>query len=124
DLERHLSEAALRARTQGIAYLVLRLKRARNPDVVALEALDKFLSQARRDGLTILLAGVRTDLLGALRRVGIVDHHGAELIFPEGEEEYSGTLKAIRKAYTLLRNEQSHRGSLPPSPGDSAYYLV
>jgi SulP family sulfate permease len=59
DFERYLEKAAEKAKSRGIKFIVLRLKRVRNPDVVALEVLDVFLQDARRNGLTVLLAGVR-----------------------------------------------------------------
>lgn len=43
DLDRHLHAAAARASALGIAHLVLRVKRVRNPDVVALEELGSYL---------------------------------------------------------------------------------
>lgn len=48
DFERYLEKGAQEAERQGIKYIVLRLKRVRNPDVVALEVLDIFLKDARR----------------------------------------------------------------------------
>jgi SulP family sulfate permease len=122
DLECHLAEAASRARERHIAHLVLRVKRLRNPDVVALEALQKFLRQARAGGLTVLLAGVRADLLQAIERVGITRELPAGQIFAEDDEDYSATLKAIRKAYEL----RAAQGAAAPAaaPTGAAYYLV
>jgi sulfate permease, SulP family len=122
DLALHLGAAAARAKLQGIDYLVLRLKRVRNPDVVALEQFENFLRDARTAGLTVLLAGVRADLLAACRRVGIMRYVNAELVFPEGEEEHSATLKAIRAAYDLRDRQKSDSPKERDSAG--AYYLV
>jgi SulP family sulfate permease len=120
DLHRHLGEAADRARRLGIRFLVLRVKRVRNPDVVAIEVLDTFLRESEADGLTVLLAGVRPDLLAALRRVGVTDYLAREQIFPEEEKEFSATLKAVRQAYAL-RSKQP----VPLETGQSnVYYLV
>ena len=125
ELERYLDEATERARQQGIKYLVLRLKRVRNPDVVALERLDVFLREARESGLTVLLAGVRPDLLSAITRVGITRHYPVELIFAEEDEEYSATLKAVRRAYVLLGSRtEASPGSPEKSGVEPAYYLV
>jgi sulfate permease, SulP family len=122
DLALHLGAAAARAKQQGIDYLVLRLKRVRNPDVVALEQFEIFLRDARAGGLTVLLAGVRADLLDACRRVGIMRYVNAELIFPEGEEEHSATLSAIRVAYGLQARQNSDFPKERAAGG--AYYLV
>jgi SulP family sulfate permease len=125
ELERYLYEAAGRARQQGIKYLVLRLKRVRNPDVVALERLDVFLRESSESGLTVLLAGVRPALLSAILRMGITRHYPAELIFAEEDEEYSATLKAVRKAYLLLGLRTSgSAGGREKGGAEAAYYLV
>lgn len=125
DLDRYLDEATQQARQQEIGHLVLRLKRVRNPDVVSLERLDVFLRKARENGLTILLAGVRPDLLSAITRIGITQHYPVDLIFAEEDEEYSATLKAIRKAYLLLGSRADESPGNPEKSGaEQAYYLV
>lgn len=124
DLERHLADAAVRARQQGADHLVLRVKRVRNADVVVLEVLEKFLRDAKAGGLTVLLAGVRPELVAAIRRVDIGHHLGEDLIFPEEGEDYSATLKAIRKAYAL---RAAHLGAGPVAAQrgpEANYYLV
>jgi SulP family sulfate permease len=98
DFERHLQEAATKAKAEDVKYLVLRLKRVLHPDVVALEVLDKFLTQAPRNGLTVLMAGVRPELLAALKRVGVIGYHPLDLVFEEERVDYSATPKALRRA--------------------------
>jgi len=122
DLARHLSDAAARARQFGIEYLVVRLKRVRNADVVALEELEKFLRDAQDAGLTVLLAGVRAELLRALRRVGITHILSTDLIFPEEDEQFSATLQAIRKAHALRAAKLSAPPAAAAIAGD--YYLI
>lgn len=128
DLDRHLDAAREKARQQEIGYLVLRLKRVRNPDVVALERLDHFLREASAHGLTVLLAGVRADLFAALTRVGITQRHPADLIFTEEDEDFSATLKAIRKAHALnARSAAGATGLIETADQDEtqrSYYLV
>lgn len=125
DLERYLEEAERQAREQGIKYLVLRLKRVRNPDVVALEVLDRFLTEARQHGLTVLLAGVRPTFLAALERIGITSRHPPELIFTEEEVDYSATLKAVRRAYALAAREAQSAGApVDPARKEVVYYLI
>ena len=126
DFEHYLHQALEQAQEQRIDYIVLRLKRVRNSDAVALEVLDKFLHETRKLGLTILIAGVRPDLLAAFARVGITDHHPLELIFEEEKVDYSATLKAIRRAYALAA-QAANAGAKPlPEPNsiEVAYYLV
>jgi SulP family sulfate permease len=128
DFERYLNDARDKARKQDIRHLVLRLKRVRNPDAVALERLDLFLREATSQGLTVLLAGVRHDLFAALTRIGITEHHPVDLIFKEEDEDFSATLKAIRRAFAL---RTMHAAVAPDttSNGERAnteleYYLI
>lgn len=128
DIDKYLRAAADEAKRRNARYLVLRLKRVRNPDAVALETLDVFLKEAHREGLTVLLAGVRPDLLAALERIGIADRLGRELIFAEQEKDYSATLSAIRKAYALASAQPSQQGAEAQISEQGAkapvYYLV
>jgi SulP family sulfate permease len=119
DLEKHLQAAADEAKARHVRFIVLRLKRMRSPDAVALEVLDVFLKEAHREGLTVLLAGVRPDLYAALQRMGIAKRHGEDLIFTEEEKDYSATLAAVRKAYELAANSLHERAA-----GFPVYYLV
>jgi SulP family sulfate permease len=125
--EAYLQKAAKEARELGVRHIVLRLKRARNPDAVSLEVLDSFLSEAREQGLTVLLAGLRPDLIASLTRFGILERHPDELIFPEEETDYSATLKAVRNAYALAaRHARMTGGAEGPVISDAqlAYYLI
>ena len=65
---------------------------------------------------------MHADLLDACRRVGIMRYVNAELVFPEGKEEHSATLKAIRAAYGLQAHQYSDFPKERASGG--AYYLV
>lgn len=129
DFERYLEKAAEKAKSRGIKFIVLRLKRVRNPDVVALEVLDVFLQDARRNGVTVLLAGVRPALLAALTQIGITERHSPDFIFSEEEVDYSATLNAIRRAYALAAIEARSAGAAADfeplgAATKLAYYLV
>ena len=121
DLAEFLRNAAEEAQQHNAHHIVLRLKRVRNPDAVALEVLDVFLKDAKRDGLTVLLAGVRPDLHAALQRIGITQLIGESNIFPEEERDYSATLSAVRHAYSLALQGG---GREPAANGQPSYYLV
>lgn len=58
ELERYFAELTRRARAEKINYIVLRVKRVRNPDVVCLERLEHFLKSSESISITVLLAGV------------------------------------------------------------------
>ena len=104
---------------------MLRVKRVRNPDVVAIEVLEKFLRDAAAAGLTVLLAGVRGDLLAAIERVGISRYLPAEQVFAEEDEEFSATLKAVRRAYALRAGDgDTSSTAVFTVPAGGAYYLV
>jgi SulP family sulfate permease len=110
-----------------VKFVVLRLKRVRHPDVVCIERIEHFLREETARGVTILLAGVRSDALTILHNVGIQSWFPSEHIFPEEEEEYSATLKAVRHARGHLAPVEVGR---PPAkaidledPPD-LYYLV
>jgi SulP family sulfate permease len=118
ELHAFLQKAKDEALQRGIKALVLRLKRVRNPDAVALEVLDHFLKEARKEGLTIFLAGVRPELKAALERMGVAQRLGEQYLFPEKERDYSATLGAIRAA---LGQSEGARSSESREP---AYYLV
>jgi SulP family sulfate permease len=127
-LEARLEEAAHRARDQGSRHLVLRLKRLRNPDAVCLEKLEVFLRDATNEGLVVLLAGVRPDLLNGIRRLRFTAWFPPDQIFVEEDELDSATLKAVRWAYASLgkKNVCEHCAVRVPdrSQPHAAYYLV
>lgn len=101
ELEEHLEELKRRV-DQGVRHIVLRLKRARNPDMVCLEILQRFFEDMQRHKVTVLLCGVRPDFAQALRNV---DYHHAlsdDCLFLEEQAADSSTLRAVRRAYELL----------------------
>jgi sulfate permease, SulP family len=102
ELDRHLLEISRRIADEQVKYVVLRLKRVRHPDVVCIERIEHFLREETARGVTVLLAGVRPDTLAVLKNVGLQSWFPAEHIFPEEDEQYSATLKAVRHARNHL----------------------
>jgi SulP family sulfate permease len=84
--------------------VVLRVKRARNPDAVGLALLEGFLERIDARGLHVLLCGVRADLAEKLERTGLAARLG-ERLFLEQPVRQTSTLLAIRHAYALLDGE-------------------
>jgi SulP family sulfate permease len=129
DLERYLEELGQRIKDDDIKYLVLRLKRVRHPDVVVIERIEKFVREETNRGVTVLLAGVQADLWKLLTNVGFDTWFPAERAFPEEDEEFSATLKAVRYAHAQRGFDESGV-SVPAAAvaanGDSQhyYYLV
>ena len=124
ELEKALDKIQREAAHAGAACLVLRLRRTRNPDVVAAEHLEHFLREADRHGLTVLLAGVRDDLARILRNLRFADWLPANRIFPEEDRQYSATLRAVRHAYQLLHQEGLGSSTQEQSAQEAVYYLV
>jgi SulP family sulfate permease len=128
ELERYCTEMTRRARAESVGYIVLRMKRVRNPDVVCLERLEHFLRTAASLGIEVLLAGARSDLLEAMQRLRFGAWFPADQIFPQGSDEDSATLAAIRRVYQMLgdTNACQHCGPKRAAQGSAArlYYLV
>lgn len=126
-LHQHLSEILEEAALTGVKVMVLRLRRSRHPDVVAIEQLEQFLRDARQAEITVLLAGLSPEFVKIMENVGLTRRIEADRLFPEDDREYSSTLRAVRHAYGILR--ASSRGALPEEPGvqeleTPVYYLV
>jgi SulP family sulfate permease len=102
-LEGHFAEIEERIASDTRA-VVLRVKRARNPDAVGLTILEDFLHRVKARGVHVLLCGVRTDFAKMLDRTGITAHLG-ERLFLEQPVRQTSTLLAIRHAYELIGND-------------------
>jgi SulP family sulfate permease len=118
ELDQYLLDLEARVE-KGVRVLVLRLKRARNPDMVCLERLQHFIQEMQHRGVPVLLCGVRQDFADALARLRFRDWLPGDRIFLEASPGSSGelkqswdavarepvissTLQAIRHAYDLL----------------------
>jgi sulfate permease, SulP family len=128
EVERHLTEIIAETDRTGIRYVVLRLRRSRHPDVVAVEHLVHFLRDAEKRGVTVLLAGLRSDFVQILDNVHLTNWFPADRIFPDEGEAFSATLNAVRHAGELARATERAE---PEGPGatrsgerEPAYYLV
>ncbi|CAM2748876.1 sodium-independent anion transporter [Mycobacterium intermedium] len=116
-LESYLTDLKRRIETddQG-KIMVLRLKRVRHPDVVCIERIEHFLRDLTERDVTVLLAGVRPDLLKAFSNVGLQQWFPADQLFPEEDKEFSATLKAVRYAH--------RKSAIGPAEDPDLYYLV
>jgi SulP family sulfate permease len=128
ELDRHLVLLRNRAEEQGIRFIVLRLKRVRNPDAVCLERIEHFLHTCEAGGIVVLLAGVRPDFRAALRNIGFDEWFPASRIFCEEDDVDSATLKAVRHGYNLIghSNRCPHCSTVTDvsNVGTKLYYLV
>ncbi len=130
--ERLLHDIDAETDRDGATYLVLRLKRTWNPDMVVVEHLEQFLRAAETRGLTVLLAGIRPDLMRIFGNIGLTTWFPSERIFPEEDEAFSATLRAVRHAGELANRHQTAAADQPAATPESvrwdemnaAYYLV
>jgi SulP family sulfate permease len=118
ELERYLSAILAEAQRTGIQHVIVRFRRARNPDAGAIEHLERFLRDATKLGVTVLLAGVRPDFVKILKNVGMNKWYPSEYIFPEEDRKFSATLRAVRYASRLVNQTAQDPGE------DEVYYLV
>lgn len=85
--------------------VILRLKRARNPDAVGLSLIEEFITDMNERGITVLFCGVRQDLLAAFKRAKTHLRMGEQNLFVEQAVRLTSTHKAIEYAYSLLDSE-------------------
>jgi SulP family sulfate permease len=88
--------------TPETRVVILRMKRARNPDAVGLSALDQFLVDVAARGVQVLICGVRNELLRSFERAGIVARVGKEHVFEEQPVRQTSTHQAVKFAYGLI----------------------
>jgi sulfate permease, SulP family len=103
DLEKYFDRILARVQA-GVRVVVLRVKRARNPDAVCLELFEHFLSDLDKRGVAFLLCGVRPDFARVLRACGLEQRLGERHVFHETDSD-SSTLEAVRHAYELLKDD-------------------
>ncbi len=99
-LDTHFATIEERVR-EKTHVVVLRLKRALNPDAVGLTLLEGFLDRMRARGVHVLLCGVRRDFAGRLERSGLLQRLDDKL-FLEQPVRQTSTALAVRHAYELI----------------------
>ena len=96
--------AALWARVQEneVRYVILRVKRTRNPDMVCMERFEHFLREAQKAQVTVLICGIRPDFAVAIANLRFTSWFPAAQLLPEEDETFSATLRAVRLVYERL----------------------
>jgi len=102
ELDGYFANLEKRTREQGIRCLVLRVKRASNPDMVCMERFHQFIHDMDRRGVFVLLCGVRPDFARLMKNMRFQDVLPDSSVFPEEATLFSSTLKAVRRGYELL----------------------
>lgn len=105
EFERLLDSIELEAQPP-LRVVILRLKRARNPDSVCMMVLDTFSQNMLSKGVTVILSGVDAEMLSVLSNVGLVRHIGRENIFLEQSEIWGSTSQALQRAYAIFGTER------------------
>jgi len=97
-LERHFDAIDDRVGPETQA-VVLRLKRARNPDAVGMALLERAVDRWRAHGILVVLCGIRPGMLACLENCGLAEKLGRENLFLEQPVRQTSTVLAIRHAY-------------------------
>jgi len=127
-LEGILDQIAETAETDG-RVVILRLKRARNPDAVCMSVLDRFNERMHNSNKVVLLCGVRPDLAKVFTSSGLLNRLGPGrlFVFEETGKFWTSTLEAVRTAYEIVGDDvcdgcPRHFESL--NKKDGWYYLI
>ena len=122
ELDRYFDGLRERA---DLRFIVLRVKRTRNPDIVCMERLQHFIIEMRAKGVTVLLCGVRPDFAQAMQNLRFEGFLPPEHVFLEDAAHVgSATLAAVRHAYDLLGDDVCEHcpRRTPPEPSNGAFY--
>lgn len=128
ELEEHFENIAEEVEPEG-RVVILRLKRARNPDAVCMSVLERFNERMHAANITVLLCGLRPDLTKVIHSSGLLNRLGKDRVFTfeETGKFWTSTLEAVRFAYELIGNdlcEDCPRRQEVFSPKDGWYYLI
>jgi SulP family sulfate permease len=82
--------------------VVMRMKRARNPDAVGLALFEHFVDRLQDRGVRVVVCGVRDGMYAAMQHCGLAEKIGADNVFREEPVRQTSTLLAIRHAATVL----------------------
>jgi len=103
ELERYLDDLRKVVRN-GPKVLVLRLHRARNPDLPCIERLERFLHDMAELNVPVVLSGVREDLARAMHDLRFGSWLPSDQVFmADPALPGSSTVRAVRHAYELAR---------------------
>jgi SulP family sulfate permease len=100
-LEQHLETIGGRIMPQT-RVVVLRMKRARNPDAVGMTLLEGAVDRLRERGVHVILCGVRQGMLACMEKCGLAPKLGESQIFLEQPVRQTSTLLAIRHTAELV----------------------
>jgi SulP family sulfate permease len=101
NLDAHFDSIEARV-TPDTKVVVLRMKRARNPDADGIALLDGHIERLKARGVHVVICGVRGDMLGALKRCGVYKKLDPNEVFLEQRVRQTSTMLAVKYAYGLI----------------------
>jgi SulP family sulfate permease len=113
--------------TPDIRVILIRLKRARNPDAVCLKLFENFIDSMHQQAIIVLLSGVHEGMRQSLENVGLIEKLGPQRVFLESAEIWSSTIDGVRYIYTLLGSKRCELCTQRPSKVtdmDDFHYMI
>lgn len=100
-LEHHLETIDERLGADA-QVVVMRMKRARNPDAVGIAALEHFVERVQGRGITVVMCGIRHGMFVCLEKCGLADRLGESNLFLEQPVRETSTMLAVQHAQKLV----------------------
>jgi len=128
ELEERLETVSQEAQS-GVRVVVLRLKRARNPDAVCLAVLERFMDRMQAAHVSVLICGVRPDFMKIIDASDLLGRLGRDrvFVFQETGAIWTSTLEAVRFAYQIVGSdvcETCPRRGENLKEKDGWYYMI
>lgn len=101
ELERQLKEFE-ETLPDSLALIVLRMRRANNPDAVCIHVMEAFVRRMKDRSVTVMFSGVHATMAKTMQNIGLDQVVGAENIFREETEVWASTFTAMKKAYATI----------------------
>jgi SulP family sulfate permease len=101
DLDKCFAELRRRVLENDLKFVILRVKRARNPDMMCMESFEHFLKDMLNENVVVLLGGVRPDFASRMKSMGFYDWLPEDRVFFQSAESFSSTIRAVKYAYQI-----------------------
>jgi SulP family sulfate permease len=126
DLERRIREFE-ESLPSTLEIVVLRLRRANNPDAVGIKIMEDFVNRMKARGITLIFSGVQSNMSDVMRNVGLDLVVGRDNIFREEAEVWASTFNAVKKAYAKIGDKRCehcpNRGIATEQRSDWSYMI-
>ncbi len=126
DLEKRIREFE-ESLPSTLEIVVLRLRRANNPDAVGIKIMEDFVHRMKARGITLVFSGVQANMSDVMRNVGLDLVVGRDNIFREEAEVWASTFNAVKKAYAKIGDKRCdhcpNRGIATEQRSDWSYMI-